>query len=980
MSALESLRRPLAVALTSLIAGLACTQSTETPENQPPAVAAVGLAPPLATIDAGTTVQFTATPRAEDGTPLDRSVTWRSSDAAVATVSAAGLAAGLRAGATQVTATSEGVSSMAVLTVLEPVAAVTVNPAVVTLRPGETVILGATPLDARGDALVRPLTWRAADPTVASVDGRGVVTAVAPGQTAITAAIGAISGSSLVTVRPPVGSVVVSPASATVVLGADLALGATVLDPGGKALTLPVSWSSDAPVVATVSAAGVVTPHSVGLAAIRASTEGVVGLGVIQVIPAVDRVVVAPVTATIEIAQTLDLAVEVFDADNQPLANRMIEWTSANPAVATVAGSGLVTGVGAGDATISARSENRTGTAAITVRAAVAEVEVPAAASLEVGEAMSIPAVPTDEHGTPLAREVTWTTSDPTIATVDGHGVVTAIRAGTATIGARAGNHTSWTVVTVMPAVARVTITPATGILVVASTLQFTADVRDALGTALRRDVTWSSSDPAVATIDAAGLARAAAPGNVVFTVTAGRTSGTANFSVRVAVGSVSVSPERDTVIAGQSVTLAARAFDRIGNRLQTPVSWTSRQPAIATVQGGRVTGVTAGTAEILASSYEGIGSAVITVLPPVGTVTISDPGHEPLHVDSTRQLTATVTDALGNPLPGLTITWASADPNVATVDQTGLVLGTGRGTTRITATAGGVSGSVEIRVVGHAEEAGNNLSYPVVFAEGIGLTGLPVATDPGIRPTAAEGITVTALPFFFAGNLPDYGSYYLQQGANVWQAEWTDRSGTGVQEAEVAWGDNLTHQTWNTHSTIRVEVSLSAVNHPALRGFAMTTLYGSGPDEMQGTTGALLTATPAIYSVVPRLLIERLDDTNRTPVDTVFTGAVYEKFGIDGPGGFGAEVNVGGRIVYGYNLMIKNVALKAGLTKYGWYRISYLLDPVGTVGNQVISRNTSLSRLAPETETLAYPPQIDPARNVSWIDIYVTSASGGHG
>ncbi len=277
---------------------------------------------------------------------------------------------------------------------------------------------------------------------------------------------------------------------------------------------------------------------------------------------------------------------------------------------------------------------------------------------------------------------------------------------------------------------------------------------------------------------------------------------------------------------------------------------------------------------------------------------------------------------------------WSSSDNAIATVDHDGLVTGVARGTATITVMSEGKSASASVRVAGEVTTVGNNLSYPVVFTEGIGLTGLAVTTDPGVRPTAEENILVDQLPFWYAGNVADYNdTYYLQQGANTWQAEWLDGTTAGMQQAEVAWGDNLTGVEFNTHQNIRIEVVLNDFGGRQLSGFNMTALYGTGEAEMQGTDGTTALFTPTLYSVMPRIIIEKLDDTTREPVLKVFEGTIYDAFGGDGPGSFTAEVNVAGKLIYGYNLMIQNLTFPGDLHKYGWWRVTFQLDETGQVG-----------------------------------------------
>src|SRR5207247_2865652 len=106
-------------------------------------------------------------------------------------------------------------------------------------------------------------------------------------------------------------------------------------------------------------------------------------------------------------------------------------------AVATVDGTGLVSGAGAGSATITATSEGHSGSASITVSTVpVASVSVsPASAALPVGQTVQLTATPQDANGNPLSgRTVSWASSNTSVATVSSSGLVTGEAAGSATI------------------------------------------------------------------------------------------------------------------------------------------------------------------------------------------------------------------------------------------------------------------------------------------------------------------------------------------------------------------------------------------------------------------------------------------------------------------------------------------------------------------------------------------------------------------
>ena len=146
-------------------------------------------------------------------------------------------------------------------------------------------------------------------------------------------------------------------------------------------------------------------------------------------------------------------------------------------------------------------------------------------------------------------------------------------------------------------------------------------------------------------------------------------------------------------------------------------VSWAKSDPSVATVSaGGLVRGVAAGSATITATSEGKSGTSVITVTNvPVASVTVT-PAITSLLMGATLQLTATLTDALGNPLSGRLVTWATSAPAVAGVSGTGLVTGLGAGAVSITATSEGQSGSAAVSVSGTTPlyTLGNGANYYV--------------------------------------------------------------------------------------------------------------------------------------------------------------------------------------------------------------------------------------------------------------------------
>src|SRR5207249_3673999 len=252
-----------------------------------------------------------------------------------------------------------------------PVSSVTVSPASATVQVGLTVQLTATPKDASGKSLSgRAVTWSSSNTAVASVDGNGLVTGGTSGSATITATSEGQSGTSSITVSGvAVSSVTVTPASANLPVGQTVQLTATPKDANGNPLTgRMVTWSSSNNSVASVTSSGLVSGGAAGSATITATSEGQSGTASITVtsVP-VASVSVTPTSANVNEGKTVQLTATPKDGGGNPLTGRTITWSSSDNAVATVSSSGLVSGVVAGSATITATSEGQSGPSAITV-------------------------------------------------------------------------------------------------------------------------------------------------------------------------------------------------------------------------------------------------------------------------------------------------------------------------------------------------------------------------------------------------------------------------------------------------------------------------------------------------------------------------------------------------------------------------------------------------------------------------------------
>lgn len=244
----------------------------------------------------------------------------------------------------------------------------------------------------------------------------------------------------------------------------------------------------------------------------------------------------------------------------------------------------------------------------------------PGAAELvALGATVQLSAEVRDQNGQAMAgATVTWSSSDASVAAVDASGLVTAVANGAATITATAGSASDTAAVTVEQEVGAVAVTPHSDTLVAfGDTVRLSAEAMDANGHAVAgAEFTWASSDTLVAAVDSAGLVTALGGGETTVTATAGEATGTAAVTVMQSAGSVVVSPAADTVAPGDTLRLAAEAFDANGHRVgRAEFGWSSSDSSVASVDGaGLVTGVSDGTATITAATGSARGGAEITV------------------------------------------------------------------------------------------------------------------------------------------------------------------------------------------------------------------------------------------------------------------------------------------------------------------------------------------------------------------------------
>lgn len=517
---------------------------------------------PRDTLSRGTAMQAISVVQDETGDTVPAPVRWATLHPAVALIDSTGLVTSVGEGATEVIATWQGVGGAKLLEVVVP------RPAALFIVPdsasfaalGDTTRLQASMLDQFGDTISDAgVQWSSSNENVAIVDA-GLVTSVANGSAIISATIESLIATANVVVeqRPTAISVDVSTVALTF-LGDTARVGATVEDARGTAIEgLSVTWSTSAPATVTVTGEGLVTALASGTAELTATYDSIAASVPVQVSQIATSVTVTPDTVVLfALGETVSFTATELDAGGSPLPTvSSWVWNSDFDAVASIdASTGVATALSYGTAGITAQGFGGAGIgrATLTVALTGSEVRLDQSDAIALpGDTLTVKATVFDDLGVQLADRnayVEWTTSNLAIASVSPGcaqarctAEVVAQGLGAATITASSGTGSATFELTVaeqIPASILVTPEPRT-LTALGDSQMFSATVLDQVGAEITgASVTWSSSAPSVAQIDADGLAVAVSNGTTVITAESGSVS--AEVSVTVAIGSVNL-------------------------------------------------------------------------------------------------------------------------------------------------------------------------------------------------------------------------------------------------------------------------------------------------------------------------------------------------------------------------------------------------------------------------------------------------------
>ena len=609
--------------------------------------------------------------------------TWTSSNTTIATVNALGVVGGVAGGTATISysvtnACGTSVTTKSITVLPQPViSALTAASSTICVGSGEYIT-----------DTVSGGTWSSSNTSVAMVTSAGYVTGVTSGTAIISYIVTNSCGSALSTFNI---TITAAPAAGTVSGATAPCIGspATYTDglSGG-------TWNTSNHSVATISAGGVLSGITTGADSVEYTVTNTCGTAQARLLVTIGS---AATPAAISGTATVCTGATTSLSDSTTGGT----WTSGNTSIATVGTTGIVTGVAAGTVNITYTVTSSCGSAyaikAVTVTAAPTVAAISGTATVCSGNTTTL----TDATGSG-----TWSSSNTSIATVSGGGVVGGVAAGSATISytvtSTCGSRSATLSMTVSSAPAVPAISGASSLCTGTSTT-----LTD--GTS---GGTWTSSPTAVATVNASGTVYGVTAGTANITYSVTNTCGTTTVTQSLTVNSLA---SAGTITGTPSTCTGSTATLTDGT---TGGTWASSNSAIASVSAsGVVTGITAGTATITYTVTSTCGTAIATqaftvnAAPAAGSIT----GVASVCSGSS----ITLTDAAGGG------TWSSSAGTIASVSASGLVTGISAGSAIISytvTTSCGTAVATHALTVNPAPSAGA-ITGPAIVCTGATIT-----------------------------------------------------------------------------------------------------------------------------------------------------------------------------------------------------------------------------------------------------------------
>lgn len=365
-----------------------------------------------------------------------------------------------------------------------------------------------------------PVSWASSDPSVAAVDENGSIKGLEEGSAVITASAGSVSAQCKVTVVNSAQSILCDLEELTIGLGQKYTVGYSLVPAGSSDKVTWSTYPANSAAVKVDSEGTITTGTKTGKAYVIATTEsGKTSRIRVTVVPAenaVQNIKISAAKAQVAPNGAIRLAAKVYPTS---ASNRKITWISSNPDIALVSSTGIVTGIKKGEATITAVASSGVSKSCVV---SVQDVEITSlsfkknAATIYAGKQGKL--APTILPKNAPAASLVWTSSDPSVVSVDQNGVVKALKAGTAQIivSTHEGVSASVTLTVKEYAVSAIKISKRSVNVTVGASGTIRAQVGPSKAT--NKNIIWTSSNPAVASVDTDGRITARSAGTAVIT------------------------------------------------------------------------------------------------------------------------------------------------------------------------------------------------------------------------------------------------------------------------------------------------------------------------------------------------------------------------------------------------------------------------------------------------------------------------------
>gem|GEM_PF-1017306 len=960
----------------------------------PPVLTSIVVSPLSATMIVGATQPFTATAYNGTAPMAGVNISFTGSNTTVGNVAplyaitdAFGNAtvtfSASAAGTTFVNATNGSISGSAIVTVnpQPPIlTSIVVSPLSATMIVGATQPFTATAYNGTVPMSGVNISFTRSNATVGNVAPLYAITgangnatfafsASAAGITFVNATNGSISGSAIVTVnpQPPVlTSIVVSPLSATMIVGATQSFIATAYNGTAPMSGVNISFTGSnttvgnvAPLYAITDAFGNATvtfsASAAGTTFVNATNGSISGSAIVTVHtvqPVLTSIVVSPLSATMMVGSTQLFTATAYNG-TAPMTGVNISFTGSNTTVGNVAplyaitdafGNATVTfsALAAGTTLVNATNGSISGSASVAVNPVppvlTSIVVSPLSVTLNVGA--THPFVATAYNGTaPMAGvNISFTSSNTTVgnaaplyAITDAFGnatvTFTALAAGTTFINATNGSisgSASASVNTVPPVLTSIVVSPSPVALLTGGIQVFTATAKNGSATMSGVNISWTVSNTTVGTVsvlygitDAFGNATVTFSASAAGTTFVNATNGTISGSTIVTVNpvppvltSIVVSPLSASMNAGATYPFVATAYNGTVPMSGVNISFTSSNITVGNVTplyaitdafGNAtvtfITSLSGGTTLINATNGSISGSAsatVITTPPPVLTSIVVSPSPAALLTSGIQVFTATAKNGSAT-IPGINISWTVSNTTVGTVsvlygitDAFGnatvtFTASVNAGTTFVNATNGSISGSSMVTVsppalivtatpstvtTGTATSVTFNVTSSSLAVNGatVTLSGAGVATSGvtnatgiviiSVSPTAAGTITATASKIVFTNGITVVTATVpvlnisaiptnVPVGIDTSVIFNVTSNGSAINRATVTLSGSATGST-RTNATGIAIIRVNAISAGTITATATMTGYTSGTTTLSATVPVLnISANP---------------------------------------------------------------------------------------------------------------------------------------